>query len=158
MASGCAKSAGHKVTMATFRTLLAYLIALAVAVAPVAVTVIAGAQPAGAAPTHSSAAPMHDCPGIAAGHHHGHGDADGAAAPQHGHDIAAQDTEKDDCPGCDAKHHRKCIGDGGKCCKLTGMVAVLPAVMDSAEVTELAANPPMLTGREIRPPPPPPRA
>jgi hypothetical protein len=144
--------------MATFRTILAYLIALAVAVAPVAATVMAGAQPASAAPTHSNAAPVHDCHSMAAGHHHGHGGTDGAAASQHSHDKASQDTEKGDCPDCDAKRHAKCAGDGGKCCKLTGMVAVLPAVMGSVEITELAADPPMLIGREIRPPPPPPRA
>ena len=144
--------------MATFRTILAFLIALAVAVAPMAVTVMAGAQPASAAPAHSHAAPMHDCHRLAAGHHHGPGGTDGAAASQHSHDMASQDTEKGDCPDCDAKRHGKCVGDGGKCCKLTGMVTVLPAVMDCAEITVLAANPPMLIGREIRPPPPPPRA
>src|SRR5262245_29914914 len=137
--------------MATFRTILAYLIALAVALAPVTATVMAAAQPA-------SAAPMHDCPSMAGEHHHGHGRSDGAATSQHSHQSASQDTEKADCPDCAAKRHAKCIGDGGKCCKLTGLVTVLPAVIASAEITEQAANPPMLTGREIRPPPPPPRA
>ncbi len=137
--------------MAKFRTILACLIALAVAVAPVAATVIAGAQPAGAAP-------MHDCHATAVEHHHGGGHTDGAAALQHSHESASQDTEKGGCPDCDTKRHTKCVGDGGKCCKLTGMVAVLPLVMVSAEIIDVAANPPALTGREIRPPPPPPRA
>src|SRR5262245_27824266 len=144
--------------MATFRTILAFVIALAVAAAPVAATAMAGAQPTDAAPAHADAAPMHDCPGMAAGHHQGHGDADAAATPQHGHDISSSETEKGGCPGCDAKHHRKCVGDGGKCCKLTGMVAALPFVMASDELTDVAAIPQILIGREIRPPPPPPRA
>jgi hypothetical protein len=137
--------------MATSRTILAYLIALAIAVAPVAATVIAGAQPA-------NAAPMYDCHSTAVEHHHEDGRMDGATASQHSHARASQDTEKGSCPDCDAKQHTKCVGDGGKCCKLTGMVAVLPLVMVSAEITDVAANPSMLTGREIRPPPPPPRA
>jgi ribosomal protein L37AE/L43A len=158
MLAGCAMSSVERVTMATFRSILAYLIALAVTAAPLAATVMAGTQPASVAPTHSRAAPMHDCHSMAAGQHHGHGDTDGAAAIQHSHDIASQDTEKGECPDCGAKRHSKCVGDGGKCCKLTGMVTALPAVLASAQITELAANPPMLTGREIRPPPPPPRA
>jgi hypothetical protein len=136
--------------MATFRTILAYLIALAVAVAPVAAMVIAGAPAA-------QAAPVHDCHSMAPEPHQGVGCMDAAATVHDCHGDISQDPEKDSCPDCDAKRHAKCVGDGGKCCKLTGVVALLPLVMATAEITDLAANPPMLTGREIQPPPPPPR-
>lgn len=126
--------------MVNYRTILASLIALAVAVAPVAVALLAGPGAAQAA----SATMAHDC------HGHKAGGTDDSAAGHHSQD-------KGGCPDCGGQqHHAKCI-DGGKCCKLTGMVAVLPVVIGPAETVDLAPNPPALVGWQVRPPPPPPR-
>jgi hypothetical protein len=70
----------------------------------------------------------------------------------------ADDTSNAGCPDCDSKHQPKCIGDGGKCCKLTGVVAALPAAMGHAATVDIGANPPALIGWQVRPPPPPPRS
>jgi hypothetical protein len=125
--------------MVKIRAILAGLIALAVAVAPVAAGLVASA----AARTASAAmTAAHDCHGSA--RHHDKG-------PHH--------SDKADCPDCQDQHQTKnCVGDGGKCCKLTGMVAALPIVLAPAENVDLAASPPTLTGWQARPPPPPPRA
>jgi hypothetical protein len=127
--------------MIGYRTILASLIALAVAVAPVAATLLASA---GARAATATVAAKHDCHGKA----------------QH-HDNGSQShSDKAGCPHCDGGQGqaKKCIGDGVKCCKLIGMVAVLPVVIAPAEKVDLAASPPTLTGWQVRPPPPPPRA
>jgi hypothetical protein len=126
------------VTMGKFRTILACLIALAVAAAPVAVTPLASAG--GRAATVAAAA-KHDCHGMTQDHEKG----------QHG---------KAGCPDCQDqdRDYAKCTGDGSKCCKLTGMVTVLPAVAARVAAVNLVANPPTLIGWQVRPSPPPPRA
>jgi hypothetical protein len=124
--------------MLNIRTLLAGLIALAVAVAPVAATVVASA-----AARTAAAAATHDCHGKAAQDHH---------------QKAPDDTNKAGCPDCDSKHKSTCVGDGGKCCKLTGVLAALPAAIDHMATVDIAANPPTLIGWQVRPPPPPPRS
>lgn len=125
-----------RATMAKFHTLLACLIALAVAAAPVAATLFASAGARAAA-----AVAGHDCHGMSRDHDKG-------------------PHAKAGCPDCQDhdRDYAKCTGDGGKCCKLTGMVAVLPVVAAPVESADLAANPPTLIGWQIRPPPPPPRA
>jgi hypothetical protein len=129
------------IPMLNIRTILAGLIALAVAVAPVAATLVASA---GAWAATAVVTAKHDC--------HGH-------AQHHDKDPQA-DSDKVGCPDCDGGqgHTKKCIGDGVKCCKLTGMVTVLPVVAAPAQNVVLAAYPPTLTGWQMRPPPPPPRA
>jgi hypothetical protein len=120
--------------MRSIRTIFAGLIALAVAVAPVAAALLAGAEPRAA-----TAATVHDC----------HGKSE--------HHDKVQDLSNDgSCADC-SQDGATCIGDGGKCCKLTGMVMVLPVVLAPAEPSELAVNGPALTGRQVRPPPPPPQ-
>jgi hypothetical protein len=126
------------------------VIAFAVAVAPVAAALVAGV---GARTV--SAATIHDCHGKAAQDGHMANGADGA---QHSHHIAPQHAEKGGCPDCDRPDKANCVGDGVKCCKLTGMVAVLPVVFVPAENVDRAASPPILTGWQAHPPPPPPRA
>lgn len=127
--------------MIGYRTILASLIALVVACAPVAATLLAsvGARAATAAVTAK-----HDC--------HGKAQHDKTSLHNHG--------DRAGCPDCNDGHgHTKsCIGDGVKCCKLTGMVAVLPVVATPVGNVDVAANPPMLTGWCMRPPAPPPRA
>lgn len=126
--------------MVNYRIILAGLIALAVAVAPFAAALLAGPGAARAA----SAATARDC------HGHKASGTDDAATGHHG-------QNKGGCPDCGGQRHdAKCI-DGGKCCKLTGMVAVLPVVIGPAETVDLALNPPALVGWQVRPPPPPPR-
>jgi len=137
--------------MSKFRTILACLIAVAVAVAPVAATLIGGARPA-------RAAAVHDCHRMAPEQHHQAGCTDDATTGHHCHDSALQDMDKGSCPDCQEQDQtKKCIGDGSKCCKLTGMAAVLPAVAAPAETVVLSANLPALTGWQMRPSPPPPR-
>jgi len=127
--------------MIGYRTILASLIAFAVAVAPVAATLLAGA---GAQATTATVTAKHDCHGMA----------------QHDKKGLQNHSDKADCPDCDhgQDQTKTCIGDGVKCCKLTGMVAVLPVVATPAENVDLAAGPPTLTGWQMRPPAPPPRA
>jgi hypothetical protein len=127
--------------MIGYRTILAGLIALAVAVAPVAATLLASA---GARAASSAVTAEHDCHGKA----------------QHDQKGPQNHRDKAGCPDCDDGHDqtKKCIGDGVKCCKLTGMIAVLPVVAAPAENVDLAAPPPTLTGWQVRPPAPPPRA
>jgi hypothetical protein len=99
-------------------------------------------------------AAQHDCDRMASQHEPG-GTHDMDAAD---HDHAMQDSTGDGCPDCGSKNgHAKCI-DGGKCCKLTGMVAGLPDITIPAETADYAANPPTLVGWQLRPPWPPPRA
>jgi len=133
--------------MVYLRIVLASLIALAVAVAPVAAMAVSGARTADTAVTHH-------CNGEVA-----QSTVDGGEATlsHHNPDKAPQHTDKGSCPDCGNKDHVSCIGDGGKCCKLTGMVAVLPLVRAPAETADLAASPPTLKGWRIRPSPPPPR-
>jgi hypothetical protein len=124
--------------MGRFRTILACLIALAVAAAPIAATVLASA---GARAATTATATKHDCHGNAQDHKKG-------------------PHAKAGCPNCkdQDRDYAKCTGDGGKCCKLTGMLTVLPAVAEPLETVDLATNPPALIGWQIRPSPPPPRA
>ena len=126
--------------MIGYRTILAGLIAFAVAVAPVAATLLASA---GARAATAAVTVKHDCHGKA----------------QHDKKGLQNHSDKAGCPDCDDAEDqtKKCIGDGVKCCKLTGMVAVLPAVVTPAENIDLAASPPTLTGWQMRPPAPPPR-
>jgi hypothetical protein len=138
--------------MSKFRTILACLIALAVAAAPVAATLIAGARPA-------RAAAVHDCHRMAQELHHQTGCADDATSGHHCHDSALQQMSTGSCPDCQGQDQtKKCMGDGVKCCKLTGMVTVLPFVEAPVETVGLATSPPTLVGWQIRPSPPPPRA
>jgi hypothetical protein len=138
--------------MGKFRTILASLIALAVAAAPVAATLVTGARPA-------RAAEVHDCHRMAQERHHQTGCTDDATTGHHCHDSALQDMDRGSCPDCQDQHHnKKCIGDGGKCCKLTGMVAVLPVVAAPVQAVDLSTNLPKLVGWQMRPSPPPPRA
>jgi hypothetical protein len=124
--------------MVKIRAILAGMIALAVAVAPVAAGLVASAAARTATATVKAA---HDCDGKV----------------QH-HDKGPHHSGKAGCPDCqDEQQAKNCIGDGGKCCKLTGMVAFLPLVVTPAENVDLAAIPPTLTGWQARPPPPPPR-
>jgi hypothetical protein len=147
----CAKS-GSWVTMGKLRTVLACLIALAVAMAPVAATAIAGARPA-------SASLLPGCHGAGPTRHHAAACTDGAATMRHCHHSASQDMDKGSCPDCpDQDQTKKCMGDGSKCCKLTGMMIHLPAVTVAAGTVQLEADPPALTGWRLRPSPPPPRA
>ena len=81
--------------MAACRILFALLIALAVAAAPVSVTLTTGH--AAAKSDMAGQAEKQDCHGM---------------APAHSTDGDMSD---------------KCPGDGSKCCKLTGMVTVLPS-------------------------------
>ena len=68
-------------------------------------------------------------------------------------------SDKAGCPDCGSQQNdSKCVGDDGKCCKLTGMVAVLPVVAARVEPVNLATNLPTLIGWQVRPSPPPPRA
>ena len=125
--------------MVKIRVILAGLIALAVAVAPVAAGLVASAAARTATAATTAA---HDCHGKA----------------QH-HDEGPHHSDKAGCPDCQDQHQTKnCVGDGGKCCKLTGMVAVLPVVVAPVETVDLAPNPPALIGWQMRPSPPPPRA
>jgi hypothetical protein len=133
--------------IAVCRTILAAMIALAVAVAPVAAASVGGVRAA-------SAAAVHDCQHMAS-QHPGGGMRDMPAA-HHNHDGALQVGDNGGCPDCSPKRDAKCFDDG-KCCKLTGVVAVLPTVTAPAESSGLAANPPTLIGWQMRPPPPPPR-
>jgi hypothetical protein len=127
--------------MIGYRTILASLIAFAVAIAPVTATLLASVGPRVAT---AAVTAKHDCHGMA----------------QHDKTGLHNHSDKADCPDCDDRQHqtKKCIGDGVKCCKLTGMVAVLPVFVTPAENAELAASPPTLTGWQVRPPAPPPRA
>jgi hypothetical protein len=127
--------------MLNIRTILAGLVALAVAVAPVATTLLASA---GARAATAAVTAEHDCHGKAQHHEKG---------PEHHSDKAG-------CPDCDGGQNqtKTCIGDGVKCCKLIGMVVVLPVAMAPADSVALAAAPLRLTGWQVRPPPPPPRA
>lgn len=134
--------------MIACRTILAGVIAFAVAVAPVAAVLAAGVGG-----RTVNAATMHDCHRAAQDGHM----ANGADSAQHSHHIAAQDADRAGCPDCDRPNKANCVGDGAKCCKLTGMVAVMPAVVTPAENIDLAASPPTLTGWQMRPPAPPPR-
>ena len=135
--------------MVYLRTILASLIALAVAVAPVAAMVIAGS---GVRTTNIAV--THHCHGKLAQSAAGHD----ATLPNHDQDKTSQQTDKGSCQDCDGKGQVDCIGHGGKCCKLTGMVAVLPVVAAPLETAVLATNPPTLIGWQMRPSPPPPRA
>ena len=137
--------------MVYLRTILASLIALAVAIAPVAAMVVSG----GGGRT-ANAEVTHHCHGKVAQGTAGHDD--DATLPHHDQNKSSQTTGKGSCPDCDGNGQVNCIGDGGKCCKLTGMVAVLPLVAGPAQTTDRAASPPTLTGWQVRPPPPPPRA
>src|SRR5262245_28030889 len=127
--------------MIGYRTILSGLIALAVAVAPVAATWVAGVGARAA-----SAATVHDCHGKAA--HDGH-KASGADGAQHGHHMAVPSSDKGGCPDCDSPAKAKCIGDGGKCCKLTGIALELPAVIGPVEAVALEANPPEMIGWQV---------
>ena len=126
--------------MLNIRTILAGLVALAVAVAPIAATLLASA---GARAATAAVTAKHDC----------HGQA------QHHETGLEYHSDKAGCPDCDGgQHHTKtCFGDGVKCCKLIGMVAVLPVAVAPAESVVVAAGPLSLTGWQVRPPPPPPR-
>ena len=137
------------IVMFYLRTILASLIALAVAVAPVAAMVVSGGV------RTADAAVAHHCHGEVA--QSMAGDGDDATLPRQDQHKTSQ-TAKGSCPDCHGKGQVSCIGDGGKCCKLTGMVAVLPFVTAPAETVDLAASPPRLTGWQMRPSPPPPRA
>src|SRR5262245_10540809 len=109
--------------MVKIRAVLAGLIALAVAVAPVAAGLVASA--AARTATAATTAP-HDCHGKA-----------------QSHDKGTQHSDKAGCPDCQDQHQtNNCIGDGGKCCKLTGMVTVLPVIVAPVEAIDLAPNPP----------------
>ncbi len=127
--------------MGKFRTVLACLIALAVAVAPVAATLLASA---GAQAATSAVAAKHDCHGKTQDHEKGPHTLSGKAG----------------CPDCQDqdRDYTKCTGDGSKCCKLTGVVAVLPVVAAPLDMVVLATNPPTPIGWQVRPSPPPPRA
>jgi hypothetical protein len=127
------------------------IIAFAVVVAPVAAALVGGSRPA-------SAATAHDCHGKAAESNRKASVADGAATAHPNHRTALQATDEDSCPDCNNKNQTKCLGDGSKCCKLTGIVLGLPAVMAPLKAVDLEAHPPALTGWQARPPPPPPRA
>lgn len=136
--------------MIGYRTILAGLIAFAVAVAPVAAALVAGVGARAA-----TAATVHDCHGKADQDAH---TASSTDAAQHGHQMAVQDADEGGCPNCDSQGKVKCIGDGGKCCKLTGMVVALPIVIAPLEAVDLQVQPPALIGWLARPPSPPPRA
>ncbi len=127
--------------MSKFRTILACLIALAVATAPVAATQLAST---GTRAATAAVAAKHNCHGKTQDHEKG----------------PHKPSSKADCPDCQDQDRgdAPCTGDGVKCCKLTGMVAVLPIVLAPAENVDLATSPPILTGWQARPPPPPPRA
>lgn len=131
--------------MVNFRSILAGLVAMAVALAPVAATLVASAG----APAASAAA-AHECHGKTAQNAHKPGGGERVATADH-----LQRTEMDNCSDCDGQYHPKCVGDGGKCCKLIGMVTLLPAISGAAETADLVTNPPTLTGWKVRPPPPP---
>jgi len=107
--------------MVTYRTILAILIALAVAVAPLGAAFAAiheGAQPA-----------IHDCDG----------------------------PTPSDMPCCDAK--AACPDSCGiACCKLMGMITVLPVFDLTVVVPARAADPPKPPDWQQRPQPPPPRS
>lgn len=138
--------------MGKLRTILAGLIALAVAAAPVAATLVAGAQPA-------RAAAVHDCHRMAQELHGPTGCTDDATTGHHCHDGTLQNMDMGDCPDCQEQDQtRRCMGDGSKCCKLTGMVTVLPIVAAPVVTVDPATNLHTLTGLQIRPSPPPPRA
>jgi hypothetical protein len=113
--------------MINYRVILASLIALAVAVAPVG-TALRAAPAAAAAVTH-------DC-----------------------HGKAPQDINKANCPDCDSQTQANCPGDGSKCCKLTGTIAVLPALIATAAAIDSVADPREPSGWQLRPRPPPPRS
>jgi hypothetical protein len=129
--------------MGRFRTVLAYLIAFAVALAPVAATMLGSA---GARAATAAAAAKHDC--RSSGQNRDQG--------SHNH------SGKADCPDCQDqdqdRDYAKCTGDGIKCCKLTGMVTVLPDVASPALSVSIASNLPALIGWRMGPSPPPPRA
>ena|SRR5262245_31875483 len=135
--------------IAAGRAILVGLIALAVATAPVAAALLGGTQPV------AMVAAQHDCHRMASQHEPGGMNEMDTA--DHDHAAAVQDSNSDGCPDCGSKNHVKCI-DGGKCCKLTGMIAGLPDVTIPAETADYAANPPRLIGWQLRPPRPPPRA
>jgi hypothetical protein len=138
------------IVMVYLRIILTSLIALAVASAPIAAMAVSGGGVRAA-----DAAVTHHCHGKAA--QSTAGDADDAALPHHNQDKTSQQTDKGSCPGCDGKGQVNCIGDGGKCCKLTGMAAVLPLVIGPAETADPATSMPTLVGWRMRPSPPPPR-
>jgi hypothetical protein len=124
--------------MVNIRAILAGLIALAVAVAPVAAGLVVSAAARTATATMTAA---HDCHDKA----------------QH-HDKGPRHSGKAGCPDCQDDRTKNCIGDGGKCCKLTGVVTILHVVVAAVETVDLATSPPALTGWQARPQPPPPRA
>ena len=109
--------------MALCRLLLAMLIGVAVATAPL------GAAMASAKPAAKTVAD--DC--------HGKG------------------TKP--CPDCDSKGKKaKCPGDGSKCCKLVGAIAVLPSVLAVVVTAHKVSEPRRMPDRTLRPRIPPPRS
>jgi len=115
--------------MVDYRIILASLIALAVAVAPVGAALVAAPKAAAAAPV------THDC-----------------------HDKAPQDINKASCPDCGSQSQANCPGEYSKCCKLTGTIAALPALITTVAAVDRAADPQEPPGWQLRPRPPPPRS
>src|SRR5262245_37950404 len=116
--------------MAACRILLAGVVALAVAVAPVGVSLASGHVAAKSEIKSGMAgqSEKHDCQGMAPGQ-----SPDG--------DMSA-----------------KCPGDGSKCCKLTGALLVQPLPIIAAAAVERGTEPQEPAGWSMKPRPPPPRS
>jgi hypothetical protein len=127
--------------MAVCRILLAVLITLAVAVAPVSGSLMAGhamADPANARAVKAGQAGVHDCHGRAP-----------ASSP---------DKETARGPGADIDMDAECRGDGSRCCKLTGTLPFQPSPFIVITAADRGAEPQEPTAWSLKPRPPPPRS
>jgi hypothetical protein len=114
--------------MAFYRLLLALLIGLAVATAPIGVGMASAKAAAKTAMMDCHGKAKKPCP-----------DCDGKVGPG-------------------KANHSKCPGDGSKCCKLTGTIAALPDVLKPVIIVEKIPQPQSVPDRPLRPHTPPPRS